>query len=210
MTLSRAGPIVATVTGQHSEERAALEIFRDSFALADEAQAICRRLIAEKPHFQHLVDARIVCIASQMTVRLHGAEAYAVIGPLPRVQGPMAQCLRWLLDGFVRPVAGEDGADFLVLIDAARWSGLDDIRRERLMFHELKHLVAVEDENGIPKLDDDGRVRLKTVPHDYEFFDDELREYGPVVCDLDALPGAIVAGFEVERRRHRKGLKRAG
>lgn len=183
-----------------------MEHFRDSFALAPDAQAFVGSLVASKPQLNHLTEARIVCVASQIRPRLHGADCNAFIIHAQRLQGPLRDYCLWLMAMFQEPVAGLEGADFLVIIDAAIWSGLDARRRERLMFHELRHIQLVEDaETGAPRMDTEGRPLMKLVPHDYEIFDDELREYGPVTCDVDGLAEALVEGH---RANAHGGLRR--
>lgn len=99
-----------------------------------------------------------------------------------------------------------DDPDFLVLIDRAIWSSLDETRRERLVYHERCHVVARENEYGVPTLDRAGRPRLALRPHDAEVFYAEILRYGAAVTDSEELAIAIAEG---EARRRLRGLKLA-
>ncbi len=71
------------------------------------------------------------------------------------------------------------------------------------MYHELCHLVPRVDEFDIPRMGDDGRLLLKIIPHDYEFFDAEVRRYGPDVCSLEPAAIAIADGLRAAQQRKR-------
>lgn len=83
-------------------------------------------------------------------------------------------------------------ADALVRIDRDRWQGMTAARRRALIDHELCHLDLVTDEDGMPKLDDAGRPRLRMVPHDFEcgVFDAVVRRHGEESPDHQALKQA--------------------
>jgi hypothetical protein len=172
----------------------------DSFTLAADAQAIGDRLIAEVPRFAHLSQARLVYLASQPTVTLHGNPCWACVVN-PSVQGPLTRFFDWVLASMAAPLLEWDEPDFVVLIDAAVWSTLDALRRERLIYHELRHIVARETEYGVPKLDAEGRPMLRLVAHDIEAFEDEIATYGIEACGLEDACIAIADGLAVDRRR---------
>lgn len=178
-------------------------IFADSYSLAPEPQALAVRLIARCDEFAHLVDARIACLWSEQQPMLRGAPCAAFVG-YPRVQGPFSPLFAWLIASLCAPLCDQEEPDFLVIFDHALWPALDAERQERLVYHELCHVVAREDEYGVVRTSpDDGRVLLKLVPHDYEFFDQEVRRYGPDVCGLDGAAVAIADGFRATERRGR-------
>jgi hypothetical protein len=181
-------------------------VFADSFELAREAHAILTRLVASPsacPEFSHLVEARILCVASQPTPIVRGAPCQAFICS-PNVQvSPLKPLFTFLLAQLAAPLFEWQSPDFVLIVDAALWPTLDDEHRERLIYHELCHIVAkVDEETGLEKRSqDDGRILLKLVPHDYEFFDAEVRRYGPDVCDLDRAAVAIADGHRAAQRR---------
>jgi hypothetical protein len=178
-----------------------VEQFPDSFALAEGPQAGVALLITRLPEFAHLAHARIVCIFSERQLFLHGGPCAAFITTGTHTMGPCRHLVDWLLAGFVAPVLNQEDADFLILIDRPLWDGLDAERRERLLYHELCHVHAKEDEFGSPKVGNDGRIQLKLVPHDAEVFNAELERYGPVVCDFDQTLAAAVEGHRRRRPR---------
>jgi hypothetical protein len=181
--------------------------FSDSYALFPEAQAILDRLVTDEDQFAHvrLAQARIVCIASARAVMLHGQPCDAVIsdGNVQAIQ-PVKGLCELLISAFVHELHEGETPDYLVFFDAARWSVKDDLRRERLVFHELCHLQQKLTRDGDPAVDDQGRPRLALVPHDYEFFGAELERYGVVTCDLDAVVPAIVTGQANAAERQRR------
>jgi hypothetical protein len=67
-------------------------------------------------------------------------------------------------------------SDATITIDGHLWGGVEtaqlepmaDDRRKSLLDHEVTHLELLYDGNGAVKLDDLGRPRLKTKPHDFE------------------------------------------
>lgn len=189
MTEAQVSPILDLIVRQ----------LEDSFALAPDAQAICVRLIEEVDAFAHLGQALFACVLSQPLVSLRGDECNALVG-VPTMQGPFKRMSDWMFAQVCAPVLDWEEPDFLVLIDAAVWSTLDAVRQERLMFHELKHVVARENEYGVPKLDAEGRPMLRLQRHDEEFFHDEVTRYGAHVCGLEDAALAIADGIRKDRR----------
>lgn len=172
----------------------------DSFRLAEDARAIATALIAREVRFAHLGQARFACVHSEPLVTLHGGECAALVG-MPSVQGPFKRMFDWMLAQLCEPVLAWEEPDFLILIDVSGWRSLDPIRRERLMYHELCHVVARLNEHGVPKLDAEGRPMLRIVRHDAEFFEDEVATYGTEVCGLEDACLAIAQGIAVDKRR---------
>lgn len=180
-----------------------MQHFEDSFALASEPQAIAARLTADCEELQHVKEAapRIAVFFSQRALFLHGGQKAAVI-IAPRWQGPLGLMAGFLLAQACAPLLEWEDPDFVILVDAAVWSSLDAERRERLMFHELSHVVWVEDEFGVGKRNrETGRPIIKLGPHDCEIFDSELRRYGPEVVGIETTLQAIVEGAAEARRR---------
>jgi hypothetical protein len=176
--------------------------FSDTFALAPDAQAAMGTLIARLDEFAHLSDARIVCVNSERVPMLRGNPCVAFIGQ-PSVQGPYSPWFTWALAQFCAPLCAGELPDFLVMIDRAVFESLDNERRERVLYHELCHVVPREDEFGIPKLGQDGRLLLKIIPHDFEFFDREVRRYGPDTCELVPAALALADGLRAAQQRRR-------
>jgi len=180
--------------------------FDDSYALAEEPQAIVERLITDLDEFGHLTKAFVVCVFSQRTPMLRGAPCAAFIGS-PTVQGPFAWLFDWLIASLTVPLLDGDAPDFLIIIDAALWPELDAERRERLMYHELCHLQPKESAEGSGiRLGRDGRPILKVVPHDTEVFHAEVRKYGPELIGLEDHCIAIVEGSAAARERRLERL----
>jgi hypothetical protein len=179
----------------------------DSFALAAEPQTIAARLIATCEEFGHLkeADPLLLFLFSERAIPFRGGFAAAVIIE-PRWQGPLGLVAEFLLAHFGKGQLGAPlDADYIVVVDASNWRSLDAERRERLMFHELSHLVAREDEFGVVKRSSQtGQPLLKLVQHDYEAFDSEIRRYGLHTCGFEAIAPAIVEG---EARKRRRGLR---
>lgn len=175
----------------------------DSYAVLPEAHQLATELIGQCDEFRHLSLAQpaILYLLSQPQVFLHGTPAAACIVS-NRVQAPqpMKGLAAFLL---AQTFSDGDDPDFLVFFDAATWSVLDLERRERLVFHELSHLRQRLTDDGELRFTDDGRPVLALVPHDYEFFDAEVRRYGPIVCDLDTAAVAIAEGHREAQARKR-------
>lgn len=70
--------------------------------------------------------------------------------------------------------------DAKIIIDAASWESMADGRQIALLDHELEHLQLVYDSDGILKLDDRNRPKLKLKPHDFElnYFHDVAQRHG--------------------------------
>lgn len=176
--------------------------FADSFALLPEAEATAARLTASVPHFAHLAEARLLFVASQRQPVLHGSPCQACV-VRPYVQGP----LRWLFDWMVASLGRErfqwDEPDYVILFDAALFQSYDETKREWLVYHELRHIEQqTEHETGIPKFSkEDGRPVWRLVPHDAEFFFDEVERYGPEVAGQIEATIALATGARAAQIR---------
>lgn len=179
-----------------------MERFADSYSLATEAQVLVKR-VQLFPELQHTVGARILCVLSQPTVMLRGDPCRAFIGE-PKVQGPLRPLFQWFMAELARPLFGGEDPEFIVVIDAALWQSSSKTERERLIFHELKHLVVRENEDGEPRLHEDGRFQLRTTRHDHEVFEDEIKRYPEEVDGLDKLTEAIVEGAQRAREKRKR------
>lgn len=183
-----------------------MQHFEDSVRLASGPQALVARLIAEFEEFSHLAEAAplIAVLFSERTLMVHGGRAAAFIGA-PRWQGPMSNVLAFLVAQLCRPVLEGNDPDYLIVVDRPLWDSLDAERQERLMFHELQHLVAQEDEFGVTRRSKEtGKPLLKLRPHDFEIFSAEIVRYGVETCDVVPLAQAIVEGEAQKRRRKLK------
>jgi len=179
-----------------------VEWFPDSFTLCPEAQSLVPR-VQLYPELQHTVGARIVCIESQIELKLRGDPAWAFIG-MPQLQGAHRHLVSFLIAGFCTPVLNGEEPEFLVLVDAVAWRFLDGRRKEWLIYHELKHLVIAVNGGGDPLQHEDGRWKLRTTRHDHEVFADEITRYGSDVEGLDKLAEAIVQGHANEKAREKR------
>ncbi|MGE0590901.1 MAG: putative metallopeptidase [Vicinamibacterales bacterium] len=175
----------------------------DSYALLPEAQALVARLVESLSEFGHLSQARVVCVLSQRTPMLHGAPCAAFVAR-PHVQGPFAPLFDWCIWRLVGDVLEGEEPDFLILVDAAIWPYYDPEERERLIYHELCHIVPKEAEDGSGiRIGRDGRPILTLRPHDAEVFNAELVRYGPEVVGIDDTVHAIVEGQKAAKARRR-------
>lgn len=179
-----------------------MERFPDSFTLAAEAQKLVTR-VQMYPELQHTREARIVCVFSQQTVMLRGDPCRAFIGE-PKVQGPLRPLFQWFVAMMARPLFKGEDPEFIVVIDAALWDSSSKAQRERLMFHELKHLVVKETADGEPRLHEDGRFQLRVTRHDHEVFEDEIKRYPDEVDGLERLTEAIVEGNQRARDKRKR------
>lgn len=179
--------------------------FPDSYRVLPEARELAARLIGSVPHFGHLSDCRLLVVASERQPVLHGHPCQAFVAQ-PHVQGPFSWLFAWLLASFARDQFRWEDPDFVIVIDAALWSSYDDAHREWLVYHELRHVEQrTEAETGIPKFSkEDGRPMWRLVPHDAEFFFDEVERYGPEITGHVEATVALASGAQAaaDRRRH--------
>ena len=178
-----------------------MQQFADSYALLPAAAAIGTRLIQSVPHFAHLSEARLLYVSSQRQPMLHGHPCQAFVAK-PKVQGPFHWFFEWLVSGFAGQVLEGEDPDFIVMVDAALWESYDATKREWLVYHELRHIEQKTDENGIPKFSqEDGKPMWKLVPHDAEFFFDEVERYGPEVTGQVESTIALATGHRNAQER---------
>lgn len=189
----------------------------DTFSLMPDAAAIARFLITEDPAapFAFVQDARIAYLLQQPALFLHGEACDAYI-TRATVQGANRLLWSFLAATFGQPERYE--LDFLIYVDAAAWqrrAWVDEhgpsgypIQQEALIYHELSHLRHLETSEGEPRFGDDGRPMLALTRHTYEFFDSELRRYGPQTLGLDQVGLDYVAGAQTEKTRRRRGTLR--
>lgn len=200
----------------------------DSHRRLEEAERIASYLINDRHAdvLHHVAQARLLCVVSERAVQLHGHPALAYICK-PRVQGPMSAFVEDLVANFARELFEGEDPDFIIRFDRAMWDELAyaepaaefwrarrqftsesvdwSIGRERLVFHELKHLYQPLDAEGAPRFNqEDGRPVLALRPHDVERFLDELEHYGPTVCDSVDAALAIAEGGRSEQAARRR------
>lgn len=186
-----------------------------AYARCDVATAIASYLIrgdATAP-FVILDQARIAYLLQQEPLFLRGERAHAYIAQAI-VQGPHR-----LLWPFVLGRFADSDVDFVVYLDQESWTAFGQdrergastfpIRQEALIFHELSHLRQTFTKNGTPRFGDDGRPTLALARHTYEFFDTEVRRYGPETLALTKAGQDLDAGALAERARRRPQLRLA-
>lgn len=196
-----------------------MQRFPDSHTRLEDAERIARHLIDDRHAdvLHHVAQARVLCVVSERAVLLHGHPAAAYICR-PRVQGPMSSFVEDLVAQFAAPLFEGHDPDFIIRFDRAVWDDLAysepardfwqarrqfadervdwSIGRERLIFHELKHVYQPLDAEGAPRFNqEDGRPVLALRPHDIERFLDELAAYGPELCDAVDAAVAIAEGL---------------
>lgn len=62
----------------------------------------------------------------------------------------------------------EGKADASIFFDGPRVDGMSDSEKKAVFDHELYHLVAKRDKDGMPERDDLNRPKLKMRPHDFQ------------------------------------------
>lgn len=58
--------------------------------------------------------------------------------------------------------------DAEITIDAAKYLRMTPEQQDALLDHELHHLIVMRDDDGLAKLDDQGRPRFKMRKHDWQ------------------------------------------
>ena len=71
-----------------------------------------------------------------------------------------------------------DNYDFIVLLNKEAWPTLEDVFKERLIYHALEHAQLSLDSNGEPKKDDRGRLVCRIRKHDFAEFRSVVKKYG--------------------------------
>lgn len=193
----------------------------DTFTLVPDADTLAHWLIFDDPRarFPFLTEARLAFVLSQPQLMLKGWPADGVIAQAT-VQGVHRLAWQFLLSAFAAQGALYP-PDFVIYLDAAAWgrravepaalgeSG-SPLGREVLVYHELSHVRQRLTEDGDPREGKDGRPLLALQPHTYEFFDQEVLDYGPVALGLEQAAVDLATGHrDAQTRAKRHGLKRA-
>lgn len=133
-----------------------------SYEAAPEVEKIVRRLISDR--FSHLATVRVECVFRSEPAVKAGKVTWATAR---KVTGLNAWLAMW------RDGAGlEADAEEFFVIEVAKpvWLAMKPEQREPLIFHELCHCHAEEDENG--------QTRLTLLGHDLEEFTEVVKRYG--------------------------------
>jgi len=131
------------------------------FAPCQGAKEIAHKLISKYPEkFGEIVTAHILYLTKIGGVIMRGEQKAAKI---EKVSGQKKYLSR-------NAENDQAGWDYIVTISAEFWDIAQDQLKERVVFHELKHTLKLEK--------DDGSTDFKIVPHDIETFIDETEIYG--------------------------------
>ena len=142
-------------------KRAPLPPSDQRFAKCSGAIEITRKLIERYPEkFGELVTAQVLFLTKVGGIILQGSQK---AGKMEKITGQKKYLSR-------SSENNEEGWDFVMTLSAEVWDQATDEIKERIVFHELKH--AMKDEK------DDGNTVWKIVPHDIETFIDETEIYG--------------------------------
>jgi hypothetical protein len=144
-----------------------------TYSVADDAEMIAQELIPK--YHAHLSD-------NGVTVRCLFRD------DLPKSKGK----IKW---GEAKKITGLDcylaaaERDFLVILLTQQvWQTLTERQKFALVDHELAHCWAETDENG--------DLKLSTIPHDLEEFDAIVRRYGQWRSDVKNFAQALQEAFE--------------
>jgi len=149
------------------------------FAPLDGAKDIAHALINEYPvKFGELANARILYLSKIGGIKLHGERKAATIKTCTGEKKYLSRC----------EANRDEGWDYIMTICAEIWARADDKLRKRIVFHELKHCLRLEKE--------DGSEMWRLVPHDLETFYDEVDIFGTSGKELNDLIMQIVAEKE--------------
>jgi hypothetical protein len=160
-----------------------MRYFPDSFQPAPDVLAIAANLIRTVPDLRYLSRLRLGCISSQRALIERGQNVPALILQPAQVTGKSIerQVLEWSIAMLLLPQLEGQLPDFIIWTDAALWSSAGPLDRERIVFHELSHLVQKRDSYDVPQFARDGRPELRLRSHDAEVFYAEILRYGPAV-----------------------------
>ena len=140
------------------------------FAPCLAAKEIARKLIHQYPvKFGEIVTAHILYLTKIGGIVMQGAQKAAKI---EKISGQKKYLSR-------NSENNDEGWDYIVTISAEVWGIASDKLKERIVFHEMKHTLRLEKE--------DGSADFKLVPHDIETFIDETELYGSGRDLTDAL-----------------------
>jgi len=158
------------------EKKAALPPPDQRFAPSTVAAEIATRLINELPvKFGGLAAAHILYLTKVGGITVQGERK---AGKIEKVTGQK----KYLSHNAQN---NNEGWDYIVTLDADIWSAATDIIKERIIFHELRH--ALHDEK------EDGSDDWKLVGHDIETFIDETERYGSGREMLDVIQSVSMA-----------------
>lgn len=131
------------------------------FAPCPEAKEIARALINKYPEkFGEITTAHILYLTKIGGIVAQGEQK---AGKIEKVTGQKKYLSR-------KPENNDEGWDYIVTLSAEVWGMANAQLKERIVFHELKHTLKLEKE--------DGSTDFKIVPHDIETFIDETEIYG--------------------------------
>jgi hypothetical protein len=140
------------------------------FAPCAEAKEIAHTLITSYPEkFGEIVTAHILYLTKVGGIVLRGEQKAGKIGKLTGQKKFLSRSVE----------NNNEGWDFVVTLSAEFWGLAGPRLKERVVFHELKHTLKTEK--------DDGSTEFKIVPHDIETFIDETELYGSGRDLADAL-----------------------
>ena len=152
------------------------------FAPLGEAKEIANALMQEyKVKFGDLATARMLFLSKVGGIKLHGERKAATVKTCTGEKKFLSRSQENSMEGW----------DFIVTFCAEIWAQSDDKLRKRIVFHELKHCLRVEK--------DDGSTQWRLVPHDLETFYDEVDIFGSSGRELNDLIMQIVASKEKEK-----------
>ena len=106
---------------------------------------------------------------------------------LPKVQGDLNPCFVWML---ARLFNREP--DYLIVLDQAYWYNANDLGREILVYHELKHCIHKRNKLDEPMYTEEGRPVWGLRGHDVEEFTAVVRRYGAWNSDIKSFCAAII------------------
>lgn len=178
------------------------EIRDDEYSEAADAKELGALLIERVTEHSHLQDATIGYMFRDDELTRHGkvtvAEAILVERILPSDKR-WSRLVKWSIQHHVLKTATLP--DFLILIDANIWEGLDPGQKLALVDHELSHASQAKDENGSPKFHKDGRPVWSIRGHDVEEFCGVVERNGLWSDDLVTFARAIVDRLASEEQQ---------
>ena len=88
--------------------------------------------------------------------------------------------------------------DLVLLLNWEAWNtgGLDGVQQRALLDHELTHCQVALDEDGEPKVDEDGRIVYRIRKHDVEEFREVVERHGLYTDDLQEFAQAGIKDSE--------------
>jgi len=131
------------------------------FATCSEAADIATALMKEYPlKFGDLATAQILFLTQIGGIKYQGERK---AGKMERVTGQKKFLSR-------SPENGDEGWDYIMTLCADVWARADAQLKKRIVFHELRHAMREEK--------DDGSFNWKIIGHEIETFHDEVEIFG--------------------------------